>query len=263
MIKALGHKHSTTNKQWVEVFQNIEKYITKAEVDNRVMLTIAEIKKVTRGKKCAIAWSGGKDSLVVGYLAGQAGITQGVFAHTDLEYPAFMEWVDRHKPDEIEAVNSGHDIDWVKRHPQFLFPKTAALHGRWYSMVQQATVNRYFHRESLDLVLMGRRRSDGNCVRKNIYTNANNVTIYNCIADWENELILGFLHYYNIPIPPIYFWENGFIEGTHPWSTRNPVDRSDMTAWQEIFNIDSSVVLNAALHFDSAKQFLKKRGVSS
>ena len=256
----LGRKKSTTNEEWKKVFQNIENYISKEEVDEYVKIKVDEIKKAIKGKKCAIAWSGGKDSLAVERLANMAGITKGVFVHTDVEYPAFMQWVSENKSKDIQAVNSGHSIEWIKNNQQFLFPKTTALHSRWYGIVQQATVRKYYKQNNLDLILYGRRRADGNYVPKPIYTNGKGITIYNCIAEWPHELLFGFLHYYKIPLPPIYDWENGFVEGTHSWTARNPADKSDMTAWAEIYRIDPNIVINAANHFDSAKQFLKERG---
>lgn len=261
MKTVLGRKKNTTNDKWREVFKDIEKYISKEEVDIHVKAKVAEISSLTAGKNCAIAWSGGKDSLVVERLANMAGIKKGVFAHTSVEYPAFMQWVAEHKAKEIEAINSGHSIEWIKKHPQFLFPKTTALHSRWYGIVQQATVRKYYKQNNLDLILYGRRKADGNFVPEPIYTNGKGVTIYNCIAEWPHELLLGFIHYYNIPLPPIYDWENGFVEGTHSWCARNPEDKKDMTAWKEIYNIDPSIVENAANHFESAKQFLKERGL--
>lgn len=257
MKTVLGRKKSTTNDTWHKVFQNIEYYISKDEVDARVQAKVREIKRATQGKKCAIAWSGGKDSLVVERLANMAGISRGVFVHTDVEYPEFMRWVAKHKARDIQAVNSGHDIQWIKEHPQFLFPKTTALHSRWYGMVQQANVRRYYKQNNLDLILYGRRRADGNHVPQPIYTNGKGITIYNCIAEWEHELLLGFIHYYKIPMPPIYDWENGFVEGTHSWTARNPTDKQDRTAWAEIYRIDPSIVINAAEHLESAKLYLK------
>lgn len=264
MKNVLGRKKNTTNQQWQEVFQDIKKYISKKEVDEQVKKKVKEIKAETKGKKCAIAWSGGKDSLVVERLANMAGIKKGVFAHTEVEYPAFMQWVEENKAQDIEAINTGHSIEWIKNNPQFLFPKTTALHSRWYGIVQQAAVRKYYHENNLDMILYGRRRADGNNVKstdgKYIYTNGKGVTIYNCIAEWEHELLLGFLYYYKIPLPPFYEWENGFVEGTHSWTARNPIDKQDSTAWKEIYRIDPNIVLNAANHFDSAKQFLKERG---
>lgn len=257
MITVLGRKKNTSNEKWQEVFRDIEKYISKAEVDRCVERKVKEIRAATKGKKCAIAWSGGKDSVAVERLANMAGISKGVFVHTDVEYPAFMDWVEKHKPKDIQAVNSGHNLQWIKKHPQFLFPKTTALHSRWYGMVQQSTVRKYYHENELDLILYGRRRADGNHVPQPIYTNGKGITIYNCIAEWEHELLLGFIHYYQIPLPPIYEWENGFVEGTHSWTARNPHDKKDATAWAEIYRIDPDIVTNAAIHFDSAKDFLR------
>lgn len=258
----LGKKKHVTNEAWSHVFHNIKQYVSKDEVDDFAGRKIEEIRAAVKGKKCAIAWSAGKDSLAVEWLANQAGVTRGVFAHTSLEYPAFMEWVRKHKHEDIVALNSGHDIRWLVKHQQFLFPKTTDLHSRWYSMVQQNTVRKYAQAENIDLMLYGRRIADGNQVKKQngqyIYTNGKGVTIYNCIAEWPHELLFGLIYYNNIPLPPIYEWENGFVEGTHSWNARNPKDKSDRTAWREIYAIDKSIVEAAAFYFESAKTFLRE-----
>lgn len=267
--RALGRKKNNTQEQWIEVVSNIEKHISRDEVDHHVYRALKEIKEITGGKHCAIAWSGGKDSLAVAKLANLVGIEKGIFAHTGVEYPAFMEWVAKNKPGAVEPMYSGHDIEWIAKHPGFLFPKTTALHDRWYQMVQRDTVTRYVRKENIDIMLYGRRVLDGNFIKRLngrcIYTNKEGVTIYNCIADWTHELLFGFLHYYGVELPPIYGWKNGFREGTHSWTARKSDDGTDQTAWDELYEIDESIVYEAARYFDSAKRyiFMKKRGFIS
>ena len=63
-------------------------------------------------------------------------------------------------------------------------------------------------------------------------------------------------HYYNLAMPPIYDWKNGYLCGTHPWPARQWTGSTE-NAWSEIYEIDSSIVIEAAEYFESAKAFLK------
>lgn len=70
------------------------------------------------------------------------------------------------------------------------------------------------------------------------------------------EAILGFIHYYQISLPPIYEWENGYLCGTHPWPARQWTG-SLANAWREIYEIDPGIVREAAKEIESAKEYLK------
>lgn len=256
----LGRRYRVKPEHWTEVWRNIERYVSRDEVAAASAQKVREIRRITAGKKCAIAWSGGKDSLVVQELAARAGIRQGVFAYTKLEYPAFMKWVLEHKPADVEAVCSGQDLAWLARNPDFLFPgnKKRQNIARWYSIVQHACQNRYYREHQLDMLLLGRRLADGNIVKRNeagdfVYTNGQGITLYNCIAEWPHELTLGFIVYNKIPMPPVYEWKDGFYLGTHSWNQRDPRDNSDLTAWREVYEIDPSIVKEAAAYFPAAK----------
>ena len=68
MGDVLGRKQRIKNSDWIDTFGKIEQLVTKKELDQLVEKTVKEIKKKTKGKKAAYAWSGGKDSLVLGEI---------------------------------------------------------------------------------------------------------------------------------------------------------------------------------------------------
>ena len=57
-------------------------------------------------------------------------------------------------------------------------------------------------------------------------------------------------------MPPIYDWKNGYLCGTHPWPARQWT-KSIENGWQEVYEIDKSIVIDASEHIDSAKKFLE------
>ncbi len=74
-----GRKQRIKNSDWIDAFGKIAQLVSKKELDQLVEKTVKDIKKKTKGKKAAYAWSGGKDSLVLGELCQRAGIIPDAF----------------------------------------------------------------------------------------------------------------------------------------------------------------------------------------
>ncbi len=258
MGDVLGRKQRIKNSDWVDTFEKIEQLVSKKKLDQLVEKTVKEIKKKTKGKKAAYAWSGGKDSLVLGEICQQAGITPCVLVICNLEYKAFTEWVEGHKPSELSIINTRQDIKWLADHLQMLFPQDSEFAARWFQIVQHRGQAKYYKEQKLDMLLLGRRRADGNYVGKgdNIYTNGQGITRYSPMSDWTHEQVLAYIHYYNLEMPPIYKWKNGYLCGTHPWPARQWTGSVE-NAWEEVYEIDSSIVSEAAKHIQSAKDYLE------
>ena len=258
MKNILGKKQSIKNKDWINAIGQIEELVSKDELDGHIEATVKEIQQVTDGKKAAYAWSGGKDSLVLGEICRLAGITDCMMGVCNLEYPEFMQWVEDNGPEGLEIINTGQDLKWLSEHPEMLFPQKSQIAARWFSIVQHRAQAKYYREHSLDMLLLGRRRADGNyCGRgSDIYTNGKGVTRYSPLAGWKHEEILAFIHYYKIPVPPIYGWKNGYLCGTHPWPARQWTG-SEENGWREVYEIDESIVREAAQVIDGAAKFLK------
>ncbi len=256
----LGRKQNISNSQWLDAIRDIENIISKKELDKKVKSTVSEIKKKTKGKKSAFAWSGGKDSLVLEKICYMAGITDCVLVICNLEYKAFLAWVEKNKPECLEIINTGQDMKWLINHQHMLFPQNSKTAAQWFHIVQHRGQAKYYKEHNLDMILLGRRKADGNYVGKgnNIYTNSQGVTRYSPLSDWSHEEILAFIHYYNVPLPPIYEWENGYYCGTHPWPARQWTGSIE-NGWKEIYQIDKSIVEDAAQYIPSAKTFLQRQ----
>lgn len=254
----LGRKQSINNDEWLKAIQNIEKTVSKKDLDLLVNKTIKEIKAKTKGKKAAYAWSAGKDSIVLGDICKKAGITECFIGVCDLEYPAFMQWIKENKPQNCTMINTGQNLEWLSKHQDMLFPIDSSKAAQWFSIVQHRAQKKYFKDNELSIILLGRRKADGNFVGRgnNIYTDRNGVTRYSPLSEWKHEDILAYLHYYNMPLPPIYDWKNGYLCGTHPWPARQWTGTIE-NGWQEVYDIDKSIVINAADKIESAKRFLE------
>lgn len=244
--RVLGMRNRTTDEEAWAVYDRIETLVSRAQLDALETRTLAELRRVTHGHTCALAWSGGKDSLVLYELADQAGITQGVCGLTrDLEYPAMEQWLAAYTPQGITLWRRPIDYAWLLTHQDWLFPRTADQRGP--QMIWQVAQDEYCAARGCDLLLLGRRRLDENFVGRDgsgLYL-ARGVWRYNPLRDWTHEEVLASLHYHRIALPPLYGWYNGFTEGTHPWPRRGHT-RDDADAWAQLASIDASIVEEAA-----------------
>ena len=207
----LGRKQSISNEDWIKAMADIKSVVTFADIKKLEKQVIGEIKEITKDKKAAYAWSGGKDSIVLGAICEKAGVKNCMIGLCNLEYPAFLKWIEENKPAGLEIVNTGQDMEWLLKHQEMMFPSGSRV-GRWYSIVQHSAQAKYHREGNLDLLLLGRRKADGNFVGKgsNIYS-AKDVTRYSPLSDWTHEQILGYLAYHELKLPPIYGWPNGYF----------------------------------------------------
>lgn len=253
MKAVLGRKQSIENADWIQAMNDVEQLVSQEELETLVASTVEEIKLQTAGKNAAYAWSAGKDSIVLGDICEKAGITKSMIGVCNLEYPVFVQWIEKHKPAGCQVINTGQDLEWLAKHPDMIFPKESTKAARWFAIVQHRAQDKYYKEQQLDMILLGRRRADGNFVGcgENIYT-SKGVTRYSPLAAWEHEYILAYIHYNKIALPPIYGWQNGYKCGTHPWPARQWTENG----WQEVFDIAPGIVQEAAEHIPAAKAFL-------
>lgn len=257
MKTVLKRKQNQENSLWLEVMEHIEEYVSREELEALVKDTKSEIEKVIAGKKVAYAWSGGKDSIVLSKICEELGVNASVFAHTELEYPAFMEWCNEHMPKGCTPINTAQDLLWLAENPEMLFPKDSKTDYRWMQAVQQQAIKMYFRHNKLDMILVGHRKADGNYIgTNNISRNGAGVVRYSPLAEWPHEALLAYIHYNNLDMPPIYGWKDGYLLGTHPWADRLHTG-SVMQGFAEVYEIDPSIVESAAEVLPEARQFLE------
>ena len=260
MKTILGRKKGIDNALWLEAVRNIEALVSYPELKAAENEAIENIRNATRGKHVAYSWSGGKDSIVLSSICRKAGVNRCMFAHSDLEYPAFLRWCMENKPPHCTTINTGQDLDWLAERPEMIFPHGDNL-WKWYQIVQRKAFTDFFFENRLDMLLVGHRKADGNVVGKNnVIAKKSGEVRYAPLADWSHEMILAYIHYYDLPIPPIYGWANGYKCGTHPWPSRMHTASVD-DGYAEVWNIDRRIVLDAAAKIPSAKAFLRKRGI--
>lgn len=253
----IGNKHHADNEEFVKVWRDISNVISKEECEVLVRDTANDIKQVVRGRKAAYGWSGGKDSQALQIVCEQAGIHRGVCAiASNLMFPDVLPWLKSNKPIGVEFYDyPQYDIRFLSNHAELLFPYPSK--NKWAQLVQINAQDRYCKANGIDVMLLGRRLLDGNCCGKGRKLfKKGKCTIYNPIASWTHEQVLGVIYYYlGRNILPTYYYRDGFILSAEIWPNlvKTPNKR---TGWQRIYDIDNSLVENAAQYIASAKEFI-------
>ena len=260
MKQVLASKHHTTQQQWLDALSGIETLITRQEVESYAETARDRIRMATRGKHAAYAWSGGKDSIVIADLCEAVGVHEGYFAYCDLDYPAFIRWCAANKPAGVKMMHTGYGLDLLVEHPELIFAR-GAVGQRWHQISQRRPFTRMYFDNKLDVLLVGHRTIDGNVCGPDFTIRKNTgETRFSPLADWPHEALLGYIHYHDLALPPIYGWKDGFIQGTHAWPERDFCESLEQ-GYREVYEIDPSIIIAAAKKLPSAAAFLK--GVSA
>lgn len=259
MKRVLGRKQSmkpADEKIWWEVINNIEDYVNREEVARATDTARARILKITSGKKAAYTWSGGKDSLVISELCQSVGITACQCFYTGLEFPAWEKFLFDNAPAGCEMIYVNFDLDFLAQHPEMIFAN-GRISQIWNRKIQQEHFRNYLQDKGLDVVILGHRTIDGNiCGKNGVRIQKNNGILYAPIYDWSHELVFAFLHYNRIELPFIYKMPRGFRHGTHNWAERSTPTVKE--GYREIYEIDPSIVIQAAEKLPSARKFLEE-----
>lgn len=253
MLKSKKH---VKEQEWLEVYKNIENYISKEHVDKLTDKTKKAIKERIKGKKTAVSWSGGKDSIILEGLCSNIGIKNWFIALTKLEYPDFLDYLKENSPPGLDKVVVDLDLEWLSKNKEMLFPDNAKVLGKWYRIVQHKVQRQYCQENDIDILILGRRKKDGNFIGKNNEYIKNGTVYYTPVADWTHEEVFGFLHYNGYKLPKIYEYRDGFRNGTHVWPSRER-KVSILDTWREIFEIDQSIVKEASKYFEEAKEVIR------
>ncbi|GAB4112643.1 MAG: hypothetical protein Kow00103_02530 [Candidatus Caldatribacteriota bacterium] len=262
METILGFKQEVKQDDWLEAWEEIKDRLHEdRELRERIIRlrkeTREKIAKKIQGKKVALSWSGGKDSLVLYHLCEGLPIEKVFWVRCNLEYQQVLDWVKENAPEDLEIVNTGQDLKWLAQNQHLLFPQGPEVASIWFRIVQNEGQKRFFRENNLDMLLVGRRIKDGNDPgEEGMDIDEYGVVRYAPIYRWNHEDVLTYIEYFKIQLPPFYFWTNGFQVGTGPWAAREYTGSIE-NGWQEVYEIEPQIVEKAAHYLESAADFLK------
>lgn len=254
------------NKQWLDAFNKCTYIYSKEDIEKLKDETISFIQKIaSKYKNICNGWVAGKDSIVLQDIISKSGIKSiPIFWCGVNEYPKMREWIDKNKPNNlIEEVIDKYSLEYLEKHPEYLFCK-GNTRQKWMATKwerQRKDITKY----NFDLFIAGRRIKDGNqCGNKenNYIVSKGNYDVFSPLANWNAEQLLAYIKYNAIELPPFYEWDRGFLIGSiamGEWTERAVLDKTEDEVWQEIYDIDKSIVINASNKLSSAKNYLEKR----
>lgn len=261
-LKPLPRKQSpsTSQEHWEQVWRRFLDNPDHGRADELIDQTV---KRVTDrlalpvsgdDARPLVGWSGGKDSIALEIITTQAGVHDKLLVLSALELPSFVQWVQENAPDRL-TIHTRENInhDWLRDHPGMLFPTKAADAAKWFRLVQHTGQRKHMAATGANLLLMGRRRADGNFCGTTSpaggteYVDKGGFTRYCPIADWSHEDTLNVIasRYGERALAPIYTLPGGFLAGTGPWAARQGLS-SHEEGWDLLCREERPVVLTAA-----------------
>ena len=245
----------------MEVWNNYDKYCSVEHIKRLEAQTLLEMLDVTRGKKCAYAYSGGKDSVVLSLLCNKIGIYDGVCAISSLFFDVSIAHITSTLPSGLTLVDTGQDMNWLfENQDRYLFSDDMF---QWYKIGHLQAQKEFHANNGIELMLKGKRRQDGNNIGKElIRTNSRTGCEYNPIRDWTHEEVIAYMRYNGKTLSDFYWTKYGFHFGDVEWPSMNlQKGMSVYDMWEYIYSIQPSAVIGAAEGIKSAKKFLAMKGI--
>lgn len=237
-------KTRTTEADWRNAIKDISLIVSREHIEELAAQTLEYVKANVSGN-VVLSYSAGKDSIVLEHLLRPLGF-KSIMAYCDLEYPCFMNWVRENAPDGLMLINSGQNLKWLSEHEEMLFPDNSAKAGRWYDIVQHRVQNKYIQDNAVDFLILGRRLADGNFCGKNGIYKKGSCSVISPLYKWTHEDILAYIYYYELPLPPIYDFADGYKQGTHNWASYILYDgMTKDQALERLWKIDKNIILEA------------------
>lgn len=249
-----------SNSEWLACYASATQVVSERRSRELAEAAVNRINEVASGLSCCSGWIAGKDSIVLQHILerSDAKFTPIIWRGVN-EYPEMRLWIEEHKPSNLkESVVGKFTLDYLEEHPEYLFCQGDGTRQKWMAAKwakQKKDVAGY------DLFITGRRLADGNvCGRKE--DSFVRGKAFSPIADWSHEELFAYMAYNGIELPPFYRWKRGFLIGSvamGEWTERPALGMTNDEVWDEIAEIDPSIIVAAAEKLTSARNYLKEK----
>lgn len=168
------------------------------------------------------AWSGGKDAMALEAIVNAAGVERGVIGTSGVryEYSPFVKFVREHKPENVVVRDFGVTPEFLNEFPNLVFPETYKDTYWWYIHENQKSYYSYAKEIGAENAVLGHRRIDGNVVRDGVMVK-NGIRKVFPMHDFSHEDVFLLVAYQGKELPELYFFGDGFHEGTHTFLRRS------------------------------------------
>ena len=253
-----------------EKWQSIKNECTKKHskeyinwLENKPIIDIREV--ANKFNNVCSGWIGGKDSLVLHSILRKSGIhfTPIMWRGVN-EFPCMTKWINENAPaDLITETIDDFSLDFLEKNPEYLFCK-GDTKKKWLEL-KWKRYNKDIPKHGFDLFIVARRTADRNiCGKKenNFVVKKDKYSTYSPLAKWTHEELFAYISYNKIELPPLYSFKRGLEVGSiamGEWTEYAQYDLTEKEVWDEIFEIDRSIVFNASNRLTSAKKYLEER----
>lgn len=247
----LGRKKNNRQVDWLRAWDEAREVRDTARSEKLIQLALSRLPDNL--DECVYGWSGGKDTLALEIILNRTGkkirCCHGTIGK-QWEYPTFYDFCITHKPDNCIVYDFAITDEYLAAHPSLIFPENSKDVYKWYQMCNQAAFYGYAKDVHAEHILLGHRSIDGN-----ITSSHKNGKVFP-IGDFSHEDLFCILACNDVELPDIYFYPNGFYQGTHAWIMRT----GGKKAMEEVWNIDSSLLL-AHKQLPKIREFLAEKGI--
>lgn len=217
-----------------------------------------------KSPRTLLAYSGGKDSLVVCHMAREHLGLRDAVLEGSFGFPRFLRGARQQASDLGLNVTEYARLDeaWLRRHPQYICT-TPNVMGRFYGLRQQATIREHALRHGYTGVVLGRRTQE-NTVPSTLYQTRHGTWQCNPIRDWRAEHVWGYLEAHGIAVPEIYRYPLGQSEGSTSWNTcceQDILKRHGRSNLELIAEFDPEHLPVIARVYPAAQRFIEERGL--
>lgn len=267
---SVGRKQNATNESWVAALAAARERCDRGRAEALVERAAEYVRQElpSLGSSAAFAWSGGKDSIALARVARAAGIDRCFLVASHLEYPSFEDWLTRHSPPGLDVLRIPLDLAWLRSHPDLLLPYTYRQQQEWFRLMQWNGQRKWCTEHGIDVLVMGRRKIDGNYVGKGCINRTKHGFVkWSPLCDWSHEDVLDVIVGYDEELPPVYDYPRGWRVATGPWAKRrclqlDDVEEAKRQCWHEVWTADADVVREAATMLDQARSFMDREGLT-
>mgnify|MGYP003679039813 CR=1 FL=1 len=204
-----------------------------------------------------IAYSGGKDCIVMTDLVRKQGIKDAV---CEMSFTFKMAQEDIKKSSKHFDLNlsytNGMSWDFLRRNQEYCAP-VIKLQSKVYTMRQQKSVKGFAKKNKYTGIVYGR-RTEENTVRKPLYQLANGQWQCHPLRDWTLEDVWAYIYKFNLPYPRLYHTEIGNKEGFTPYLL---IPQNFDNVWKAIFEVEPDVVYKFAEFHTPAQKYLENRNL--
>lgn len=208
-----------------------------------------------------LAFSGGKDSIVMAHIARQyMGLSEAVCE---------VSFAFRRDVDDYIAIGKALglvctyterlDMAWLRQNQHLMFADLKQQ-GELYAKRQQATVRQHAAKHGFTGVVFGRRREE-NTVPKPLYQTKDGRWQCHPIYDWSTANVWQYIEQNGLPYPGIYDSPIGKLEGADPWvgvSMRHAAEHG-LNGYDLIWQYDPTPLLEIAAWHEPTRQYVEGR----